>query len=146
VIAIRELTDADLARADAALPLSRLDTAQTYFIAWDDDAPVGHAHLAWRGTHLGVPEVQDVFVVPARRRQGIATLLTRACEEAARERGHERISLSVSSEQNPGARRLYEILGYRDADVAPVRVKATIMLRGARFAVDDTLLYLEKAL
>jgi len=146
VIAIRELTDADLARVDAVLPLSRLDTAQTYFIAWDENAPVGHAHLAWLGTHLGEPEVQDVFVLPARRRQGIATLLTRACEDAARERGHQHISLSVSSEQNPGARRLYEALGYGDAQVAPVRVRSTIRLRGAPFAIDDTLVYLQKEL
>jgi GNAT superfamily N-acetyltransferase len=146
VIAIRELTEADRSRVDAVLPLSRLDTAQTYLVAWDDDAPVGHAHVAWRGTHLGVPEVQDLFVLPTRRRQGIATLLTRACEEAARQRGHERISLSVSSEQNPAALRLYEGLGYRDARVPPVRVQATIVLRGAPFAVDDTLVYLEKAL
>ncbi len=85
-------------------------------------------------------------MLPTRGRQGIATLLTCACEEAAHKRGHQRISLSVSSEQNPGARRLYEALGYRDATVAPVRVQTTILLRGAPFAVDDTLVYLQKAL
>jgi GNAT superfamily N-acetyltransferase len=146
MITIRELADAELASVDAVLPLSRLNTAQSYLIAWDGDAPVGHAHLAWHGTHLGVPEVQDVFVLPTHRRQGIATRLTGACEEAARERGHDRISLSVSLKQNPDARRLYNALGYSDARIEPVRVQGTILLRGAPFAVDDTLVYLEKPL
>ncbi|HEY6963314.1 MAG TPA: GNAT family N-acetyltransferase [Gaiellaceae bacterium] len=143
---IRALTNVDLERVDAALPLSRLDQAQTYLVAWDGDEPVGHAHVAWQGTHLGLPEVQDVYVLPTRRREGVATALTRASEDAARRRGHARISLSVSRDGNPAARRLYEQLGYRDAAVDPVRVQGAILLRGERFEVDDTLLYLVKDL
>jgi GNAT superfamily N-acetyltransferase len=146
VIAIRELTGADLELVDAALPLSRLDTAQTYLVAWDAGEPVGHAHLAWSGTHLGLPEIQDVFVLPERRGEGIGTALTAHAEDAARARGRTRISLSVSADGNPAARRLYESLGYRDAGVEPVRVQGTITLRGAPFEVDDTLLYLVKPL
>jgi hypothetical protein len=45
-----------------------------------------------------------------------------------------------------GKRRLYDRLGYVDAGVEPVRVSGTIMLRGRPFEVDDTLVYLKKAL
>jgi GNAT superfamily N-acetyltransferase len=150
VIAVRELTDGEVADVDDQLPLSRLDEGgggrSTYLIAWEDGRPVGHANVAWRGTHLDVPEIQDVYVVPDRRRRGIATLLTRTAEETARSRGWSSISLSVSKDGNPDARRLYERLGYVDAGVEPVRVTGTIMLRGRPYAVDDTLLYLRKPL
>ena len=129
---------------------SRLDQqveeGSTYLVAWEDDHAVGHAHIAWSGTHLGLPEIQDVFVLPERRRRGLATRLTEAAETEARERGWERISLSVSRDGNAAARLLYERLGYVDAGADPVRVTGTIMLRGHPFAVDDTLLYLTKAL
>jgi GNAT superfamily N-acetyltransferase len=150
VIIVRPLQESEVGYVDDHLPLSRLgedvDERSTYLIAWEDLRPVGHAHLAWQETHLGVPEIQDVYVVPDRRRHGIASLLTRAAEEAARSRGWSGISLSVSKDGNPEARRLYERLGYADAGVPPVRVSGTIILRGRPFEVDDTLLYLSKRL
>ena len=79
---------------DAALPLHRLDGAGTYLVAWDGDDPLGHAHFAWGGTRLGVPEIQDVYVLPDRRREGIATALTGAAEALARTRGHDRFGES----------------------------------------------------
>jgi GNAT superfamily N-acetyltransferase len=112
-------------------------------VAWDRGEPVGHAHLAWTGTKLGVPEIQDVFVLPSRRREGIATRLTRACEELAASRGHCRISLSHGMD-NVAARRLYERCGFADAGVEPVRVHGTILVRGKPLEVDDTLVYLVK--
>ena len=117
-----------------------------YLIAWEDAQPVGHAHLAWSGTHLGVPEIQDVFVLPEKRRRGIATQLTHAAEDEDRGRGWNSISLSVSQEGNAAARLLYAKLGYVDAGVDPVRVFGPIMLRGRPFDVDDTLVYLTKHL
>jgi GNAT superfamily N-acetyltransferase len=150
VITVRELTATELELVDRHLPLNRLDQhareGSTYLVAWDDGRPVGHAHIAWQGTYLGMPEIQDVFVAPADRRRGVAAMLSRAAEDEARARGHERISLSVSDEGNPGARRLYERLGYRDASVPPERVLGVIMLRGKPFEVDDTLVYLAKPL
>jgi GNAT superfamily N-acetyltransferase len=147
-VTIAELRPEDVAEVDERLPLNRLDqqvrAGSTYLIAWDESGPVGHAHIAWEGTHLGVPEIQDVFVLPERRREGIATLLTRAAEDESRRRGFVRISLSVSTEGNDAARKLYDGLGYLDAGVPPVRVFGTIMLRGRPFEVDDTLTYLVK--
>ena len=127
------------------MPLSRLDAAQTYLVAWIGDDPVGHAHVAWSGTKLAVPEIQDVYVAEARRRSGIGSALTSACEALARSRGHDRISLGYSIDNDP-ARMLYEKSGYTDSGIGSVRVKGTILLRGRPFEIDDTLVYLVKAL
>jgi GNAT superfamily N-acetyltransferase len=147
---VRPLEPAEVEAVDRFLPLNRLrqpdDGRGTYLLAWEGDQPVGHAFVAWRETHLKLPEIQDVFVLPDHRRRGIATRLSRAAEAAARARGWESISLSVSKDGNPGARRLYEELEFVDAGVEPVRVSGEIMLRGRPFQVDDTLLYLTKPL
>ncbi len=132
-------------RVDARLPLHRLEGAQTYLVAWLGEDPVGHAHVAWTETKLGVPEIQDVFVEPRFRRKGVATALSRYAEREAVRRGHARISLSVGI-ANDTARRLYDRVGYGDAGIEPERVQGTITIRGEPFAVDDTLLYRVKEL
>jgi GNAT superfamily N-acetyltransferase len=144
-IHVRELTEADLPQVDARLPLSRLDGAQTYLVAWDGGEPVGHAHVSWDRTTLGIPEIQDVFVPPEVRGRGIGTKLSRAAEELARTRGHGRVSISASV-ANEGALRLYRRLGYCDADLPPQHVQGTILIRGDPVEVDDTLIYLVKDL
>jgi GNAT superfamily N-acetyltransferase len=150
MLTVSELRADQVELVDRYLPLSRLSDqggeGSTYLIAWEDDRPIGHAHIAWSGTHLGLPEIQDVFVLPEHRRRGIASRLTEAAEDEARRRGSDRISLSVSLEQNPVAKVLYEKLGYVDAGVEPVRVLGQIMIRGRPLEVDDTLLYLVKEL
>ena len=149
MIDVRPLSAEDVPVVDDALPLNRLDQwrlgGSTFLIAWDDALPVGHAHLAWEGTKLELPEIQDVFVAEDARRSGIATALTDAAEMEARARGHDRISLSVGT-GNFAARALYARLGFDDAGLEPERVRGTIMLRGEPFAVDDTLVYLVKRL
>jgi GNAT superfamily N-acetyltransferase len=145
VIDVRELAPEEVDLVGAHLPLSRLPTASTYLIAWEGDRPVGHAHLAWTNTHLGMPEIQDVFVLPERRRRGIASKLTEAAEQRALAAGRRSVSLSVS-EGNGSARSLYEKLGYVDAGVEPVHVSGVIELRSGPIEVDDTLIYLTKAL
>ena len=150
VVSIAALQPSEIAYVDRCLPLSRLDQraegGSTYLVAWDDERPVGHAHIAWVGTHLGVPEIQDVFVLPERRRWGIGSQLTDAAEQEARSRGWERISLCVSQDGNIAARSLYAKLGYVAAGVDPVHVSGMITLRGRPFEVDDTLVYLTKSL
>jgi GNAT superfamily N-acetyltransferase len=144
-LTIRRLAADEVERVDAHLPLHRLGQEGTYLVAWDDTAPIGHAFLVWTGTKLGVPEVQDVWVAPERRREGVATALTAAAEAEATRQGADRISLSVGHE-NAEARALYEKLGYEDAGVEPERVVGTILLRGRAVEVDDTLLFLAKPL
>jgi GNAT superfamily N-acetyltransferase len=123
--------------------LHRLEGAQTYLVAWDGNEPVGHAHVAWEETTLGVPEIGDVFVPAELRGRGIGTELSEAAEQMARMRGHRQISISASI-ANEGALRLYRRLGYRDAGVPPKRVQGTIMVRTGPMEVDDTVLYLIK--
>ena len=148
MIVVRPLLRDEFERVGEALPLHRFvdwRDDSTYLIAWDGSAPVGQAHVAWSETELGVPELQDVFVPVELRGRGIGTTLAEAAEELIRARGHESVSLSVSSE-NAAARRLYERLGYILAGRAPKRVTGTIRVRGGTLEVDDTLVYLEKRL
>ncbi|MDP8911399.1 MAG: GNAT family N-acetyltransferase, partial [Actinomycetota bacterium] len=100
MIEIRVLVPADVDTVDAVLPLHRLGHpgGSTYLVAWDGAAPVGHAHLAWTKTELGIPELQDFFVLPDRRGEGIGTQLTEAAERLVAERGHDRCSIGVSVE------------------------------------------------
>jgi GNAT superfamily N-acetyltransferase len=144
-IDVRELTDREIARVDAVLPLHRLDTAQTYLVAWEGDEPLGHAHVAWTRTKLGVPEIQDVFVLPGHRRRGIASALNDKAERLAAERGHDRISLGYGID-NRAARSLYERLGYANAGIPPQRMQGTIAIRGEPVEIDDTVVYLVKDL
>jgi GNAT superfamily N-acetyltransferase len=123
--------------------LHRLEEAQTYLVAWDGSEAVGHAHVAWEKTTLGVPEIGDVFVPAELRGHGIGTELSEAAERLARTRGHRQISISASI-ANEGALRLYRRLGYHDAGLPPKRVEGTIVLRSGPIEVADTLLYLIK--
>jgi GNAT superfamily N-acetyltransferase len=114
-------------------------------VAWDGTEPVGHAHVAWKGTTLGIPEIQDVFVLPEARGRGVGTQLSQAAERLAQERGHLHVSISAGI-ANEGALRLYRRLGYRKSDLPPQRVRGTILIRGRPVEVDDTLVYLVKSL
>jgi GNAT superfamily N-acetyltransferase len=145
VIAVRALRADELEGVDRVLPLSRLGGDGEYLVAWDDAAPVGHAFVAWSGTELGLPEIQDVYVLPERRGEGVGTALMEAVEHTAASRGHARCSIGVGV-ANAGARRLYERLGYARADVPPKRVHGTITIRGEPVEIDDTLLYFTKRL
>jgi GNAT superfamily N-acetyltransferase len=147
VIEIRPLEPGEVETVDAVLPLHRLGRGgeSTYLVAWDGDAPVGHAHIAWDETELGLPELQDFFVLPDRRNGGIGTQLTHAAERLVAERGYDECSIGVSA-SNAGARRLYEGLGYRAVDTPPKRVVGAIEIRGEPVEVDDTIVFLTKPL
>ena len=139
---IRELAPDEAERVAAVLGLSRLGQGNGYYlVAWEDDEPVGHAHLALTDP----PELQDVSVRPERRRRGVATDLAMAAEGAVVARGMTRLRLSVSVD-NDAAQALYRSLGYVDVGVAPKRVQGTIRIRTGTLEVDDTLLTWEKSL
>ncbi len=149
MLVIKRLESAQIAAVDRCLPLNRLDQTgdeSTYLVAWEDDRPAAHARIAWSATHLGLPEIQDVFVASEHRRKGIATALTKAAEDEAKARGWETVSLSVSQDKNPIAHSMYNRLGFSAADAEPVRVTGQITLRGQPFEVDDTLIYMIKRL
>jgi GNAT superfamily N-acetyltransferase len=61
----------------------------------------------------GIPEVQDLFILPEWRRQGLGETLVKACEEAARTEGCDMIGLAVGLHSGYGAaQRLYVQMGY----------------------------------
>jgi GNAT superfamily N-acetyltransferase len=75
-----------------------------------------HEEYSDSATREGCAEVRDVFVVPERRRSGVARTLMRSIEDAARANGWSRIGLAVASSVDAEpARRLYEAMGYRFA-------------------------------
>jgi GNAT superfamily N-acetyltransferase len=90
-------------------------------VAWLDGWPAGDVFLSLGPAdepevrrHLpGVPTLVHLEVVGRLQRRGIGTALVQAGEDAARRLGHGRIALGVGLD-NPGARRLYERLGYTD--------------------------------
>jgi ribosomal protein S18 acetylase RimI-like enzyme len=121
----------------AGLGLERLprDDGSFYLVAWKGEEPVGHAHLALTDP----PELQNVEVLPAHRRRGVATALTRVAEREALARGHAVLTLTVSVD-NEAAQAVYRALGYRDTGDPPRRVRGTIQIRSGPLEVDDTLL------
>lgn len=54
MVSIAVLQPGEVAYVDQRLPLNRLDQqveeGSTYLVAWDDQRPIGHAHIAWVGT------------------------------------------------------------------------------------------------
>jgi GNAT superfamily N-acetyltransferase len=135
---VRSLRPEDTERVLAAgLGLARLPRGDGsfYLVAWEGDEPVGHAYLALSDP----PELQDVSVLPAHRRRGIATALTRAAEQEAAGRGHGTLTLTVGI-ANEDAQALYRALGYRDSGLPPVHVQGTVQIRTGPLEVNDTLL------
>lgn len=62
---------------------------------------------------LGMPEIQDLNVIPEARRQGAGTALIRALEDVARGLGYKQAGISVGLHADYGpAQRLYVKLGY----------------------------------
>jgi GNAT superfamily N-acetyltransferase len=90
-------------------------------VAWLDGRPVGDVFLARHPAEEpevrrwlpGVPRLVHLEVAGELQRRGIGTALIRAGEDSARRLGHRRLALGVGVD-NPGARRLYERLGYAD--------------------------------
>lgn len=134
---IRPLRDEERDRVIASgLGLARLprDDGSFYLVAWEGDEPLGHAHLALTEP----PEVQDVEVLEQHRGRGIATALMAAAASEASARGHDRLTVTVSTGK-PEVEALYRRLGYEDAGVPLKRVTGTVEIRTGPLAVDDTL-------
>jgi ribosomal protein S18 acetylase RimI-like enzyme len=88
-------------------------SAVTILVAVDEnDAPVGKLHLDFEGRAADRSAVLIAACVRReRRRRGIGTALMHAAEELVCSRRFDAIVLGVE-DSNPGARRLYERLGY----------------------------------
>ena len=131
MLTIRECTDRDVEALERVAPSGLNDVhggrfrrqqsgESSYLVAVSDGVPVGHAEIAWNGCpsvdvrqrYPNCPEISGLSVFPAELRgQGIGTAIVRDAEDRARIRGFAWIGLGVDDE-NPGAARLYERLGY----------------------------------
>ncbi|MEV0719805.1 GNAT family N-acetyltransferase [Asanoa sp. NPDC050611] len=98
------------ARALGVLLVGRLDGAAVGNV-WVSFSPAPEAEV--NEFLPGVPMLVHLEVLSVFRNRGLGTSLIRAAEDLVRARGHARISLGVGID-NPGARRLYERLGYAE--------------------------------
>ncbi|MFB6073956.1 MAG: GNAT family N-acetyltransferase [Haloarculaceae archaeon] len=90
----------------ASLEVDGKDDEAVHFIATGDDEPVGTARL--REPDPGVAKAERVAVLPPRRGEGIGRQLMGALEDAARERGCDRVTLHAQTD----VEGFYHELGY----------------------------------
>ncbi len=87
-------------------------------MAYEDGELAGFALLNWTPRYslyrrLGIPEIQDLNVIPARRRKGIARMIVEYCENAARARGCDTMGIAVGLSKDYGpAQIMYIAMGY----------------------------------
>lgn len=121
-------------------------------VAWDGEVPIGrgmvlfpeHEEYSVSATREGCAEVRDVFVLPERRRSGVARAIMQALEDASRAEGWPRIGLAVAtSDGAEPARRLYEALGYRLAH-GPFISSTTLPSDDGPLPVGSAMTYLVK--
>jgi putative acetyltransferase len=91
-------------------PLPSADDMTVYYVAFEDEVPVGCAGLRRRDAEHG--EIKRMYVDPAVRGTGVAVALLRRVEDDARAFGWTRLVLETG-ERQPEAMRFYEREGYR---------------------------------
>lgn len=88
------------------------------FVGVVDEQDVGYCILNWQPKYrpflrLGIPEIQDLYIIPDFRQRGFAEMLISFCEGKARARAIGRIGIGVGLHSSYGpAQRLYFKLGY----------------------------------
>ena len=166
-VQIRPVAEGELALLEECFPeggpakhaerLARQQKGEVvYLIAWQLGEPVGHALLNWRGSQdehvarqlqAACPDIEDLFVLADLRSRGIGRQLLSAGEKLAIEQGFTMIGLSAGAEQGDPARRLYERLGYRDAQFGEyTECGAYVDTQGSRKTWEATCVYLIKDL
>ncbi len=132
---VRPLTKTELGLVEAHINLdwaavgkhrARLDRQDRgevlYFIAWRGATLSGHVLLEWGGAEdepirsrlLECPNLEDLFVMPEFRSQGIGSMLLDAAITAVREAEYTQLGLGVAVD-NAGAIRLYDQRGFQDS-------------------------------
>ena len=82
-------------------------------ICFIDDLPVGFITYS---LSVDDADIESVFVLPDKRRLGIAELLCVSAEESIKNSGKEKIFLEVKN-TNPSAYSLYKKRGFKDLSV-----------------------------
>lgn len=128
MISIREATMQDMpalyalyhacGKVDAGYFEQLLSDGNIVFVASYNGVEAGIGILNWKPRYslyrkLGIPEIQDLNVVPAMRRKGIASAMIDWCEEKARTKGCDTIGIGVGLTKDFGpAQILYVRKGY----------------------------------
>ena len=163
---IRRATPDDAAWLQASFPVMGWAKPDGYFatccqlqddnqivllVAADGDSYRGHVKVVWTPTYAyfrdnAIPEIQDLSVLPAHRRLGIATLLLDAAENLIRQRSPiAGIGFALYSDYG-AAQRMYVLRGYVP-DGNGVVYREEYAPPGEQVTVDDDLiLYLTKSL
>lgn len=128
--------------------------AQDQLVLWvavDGDDYAGHVKVIWSPDYPyfrdnGIPEINDLAVLPSYRRQGVASQLVDACETIIRERSNVAgIGVGLYADYGP-AQRMYVQRGYVP-DGNGVTYLDSYVVPGASVPVDDDLvLFLVKQL
>ncbi len=112
-----------------------------YLIAWDGELPVGHAIIYWDSDmapepqavrNLHIPRVEDLWVMPHRRGEGIASKLMDCVEAITKERGFPKIGLDVSL-SNHLARTMYEKRGYKNLGIPAYELRGVSVVNGKEY-------------
>lgn len=88
------------------------------FIAENSGRPIGYVQMVWQPLYqpfrkLGIPEIQDLNVIPDMRRQGTGAQLVDFCEDMARVNKKTAVGIGVGLHARYGAaQRLYVRKGY----------------------------------
>jgi len=96
---------------------------------------------------LGIPEIQDLNVVPRARRNGVATAMIKWCEGLARSKGKEMIGIGVGLTKDYGpAQILYVRMGYVPDGYGVTCDRETVVTHASYRMDDDLSLMLVKPL
>lgn len=113
-------------------------------LAFSGDKLCAFCLLNWQPRYnlyrkLGIPEIQDINVLPRERRKGIATLLIKECEDIARAKKCELVGISVGLTKEYGpAQILYVKLGYIPDGNGATYDRAGVHI-GKSYPMDDNL-------
>jgi GNAT superfamily N-acetyltransferase len=113
------------------------------FVAWSGSTFAGYVTLVWNSDYGpmkrdGIPEIQDLNVLPSFRRNGIGSLLL---DEAERLASTKRTEVGIGVGLHPGynaAQRLYVMRGYVP-DGCGVTYRNEFIPEGAVVVADDDL-------
>ena len=154
-IAVRKALIADIPALEAIKPVHEPGYFERCFAEQDegkreiliaalDGRDVGYGFLNWRPQYalykkLGIPEIQDLNVLPEARCNGVASAIINACEDRAREQGDEMIGISVGLHKDYGpAQRLYVKRGYVPDGYGVTYDRETVQC-GTMHLIDDDL-------
>ncbi len=125
-----------------------------YLVAWCGSMPLGHVLLKWKGAEdesvasqvRDCADLEDLYVHPGHRSQGIGIRLMLEAEAIVRHRGISKLGLAVDV-RNTQAYSLYERLGYRDAGLGEYCISWTYLDKdGQPQTIEETCVYLLKDL